>query len=246
MGSTRRRSRGFTLVSLMVGLLISMLVVLAMLSLYRVVARSVFGSGGLVRNAKQDGALASGLMSAQVALQDAGFGIKDASVGQEVVALTAASFDPASGRLRGTAQSIGSVAATVDAIAWESNPSLAADSGTWPCSALVSGLGAGGQPALYLLQATGPCHPVATRFGELEWKHGQLIPENAIPSQVGLTALGGASCWPFGAVPKTISGLAPASGALQLTLTYRNSTTGTASEAAERSLAVCMSNFKSS
>jgi len=70
-----RRQRGATLISLMIGLLISLFGVLAMLSLYRNVVRN---AAVATQDANLDGQLAAGLLRAQVELQGAGFGIDDA------------------------------------------------------------------------------------------------------------------------------------------------------------------------
>lgn len=69
---TRRRQRGQSLISMMVGLVISLLTIAAMLVLYK---NMIEASGNASRSALRDGQVASALLAAQIELQEAGFGI---------------------------------------------------------------------------------------------------------------------------------------------------------------------------
>ena len=71
--SNPSRMRGQSLVSVLVGVVISLLTIAAMLGLYRNV---IDVSGEASRSALRDGNVASALTSAQIYLQEAGFGIK--------------------------------------------------------------------------------------------------------------------------------------------------------------------------
>lgn len=237
--------QGSSLISLLVGLLLALISTVVMMGLYKVALRSVFGSDGVVRNARQDSALASGLLSAQIGVQEAGFGIASAAAGEHFLALKTASFAVAEGTLDGTVQAVSTTEAAVEAVLWESNPAQVADTGTWDCKALWSGLSAAGQPVLYLLEAAKPCHPVASNFKKLKWSYTALVPEQHLPTPVGLRVQRVDACWPFGAVPTSISGLPPSSGTLQLRLISRNSSRGTGAEAADRPFLICLPNFKS-
>ena len=64
--------QGATLISLMVGMLISLLTIGAMLATYKVVVEV---SGSASRDADRDGQVASGILAAQMELQQAGYGI---------------------------------------------------------------------------------------------------------------------------------------------------------------------------
>lgn len=71
-----KAQRGMSLISMMIGLAISMLSILAMLSLYRNIVQNAVVA---TRSANLDGQIAAGLLSAQLELQSAGFGIEDAN-----------------------------------------------------------------------------------------------------------------------------------------------------------------------
>ncbi|CAD5108230.1 PilW family protein [Zestomonas carbonaria] len=66
------RQRGVNLISLMVGTLLSVIGILAMLTLYRNLVQTAVVA---TQDANQDGQLAAGLLTAQLELQNAGFGI---------------------------------------------------------------------------------------------------------------------------------------------------------------------------
>lgn len=66
------RQRGQSLISMMVGVLISLLTIAAMVSIYRVL---IDVSGNASRSAQRDGQLASALLTVQMEMQRAGFGI---------------------------------------------------------------------------------------------------------------------------------------------------------------------------
>ena len=66
------RQQGATLISLLVGMLISLLTIAAMLATYKV---AVEVSGSASRDAARDGQVASGILTAQLELQQAGYKI---------------------------------------------------------------------------------------------------------------------------------------------------------------------------
>lgn len=231
---------------LMVGLVISLLVVLAMLFLYRGVLNSVFGTRetpGLVPSAQQDGQLSSGLLSAQIALQAAGFGIPNAAVGSEVVFLSGASFDPKKLQLSGTVQTVGSAETVGNAIVFESNPALSGDPGARECVGLWSD--PSDDHGLYLLKSVAPCSPIASHFASQKWTAYALVAARSMPTSIGMTARTDASCWPFGTLSKDFTGIDPPNGLLQLSITYRNSTVGTGISGSPNTLLVCLTNFQS-
>lgn len=69
---TASRQRGQSLISMMVGLVISLLTIAAMLVLYKNMIES---TGNASRSALRDGQVASALLAAQIELQEAGFGV---------------------------------------------------------------------------------------------------------------------------------------------------------------------------
>ncbi|MCR6685678.1 prepilin-type N-terminal cleavage/methylation domain-containing protein [Pseudoxanthomonas sp.] len=66
------RQRGYTLISLMVGLVISLLTIAAMLAVYKMVVEV---SGQASADSLRDGQVASGLLAAQIELHEAGYGV---------------------------------------------------------------------------------------------------------------------------------------------------------------------------
>lgn len=83
----RRHARGATLVSLMVGLTLSMLVVSAMMLVLRNVAHT---TGEARRDAQVDDNLVAGLLSAGLTLHEAGFNIADARLGNALIVVSSA------------------------------------------------------------------------------------------------------------------------------------------------------------
>lgn len=244
--------RGVTLVSLLVGLLVALFVILSLLATYRSVIRSIFGSApgtgdGMVAKARLDGDLSSAILSAQLALQDAGFGITGASANNEFIALSEAALSSRSGgTLSGSAQPLAAAAVSATAVVWASNPALASDKTQYRCQALLWSPGAdslGGE--LRLLTAQGNCQPLASRWNAVQWTAQTLIPAEVNAHGVSLVAQNGVSCWPFGAVPKSISGYDPPSAKLKLTLGFQFSTHGTDGSSPRQTLEVCLANFQS-
>lgn len=70
--SPRRRQTGQTLISMMVGLVISLITMAAMLVLYKTM---ITVSADASRSALRDGQVSAGLLAAQMELQSAGFGV---------------------------------------------------------------------------------------------------------------------------------------------------------------------------
>ena len=89
------RQRGVSLISLMVGLLVSLLAVLGMMALYRTVMHTTAESGVY---AQLSGDRSAALLVAHTYLQEAGFGVEDAALGDDL-ALCNASMN--GGRLGG-------------------------------------------------------------------------------------------------------------------------------------------------
>lgn len=69
-----RKQHGMTLVSLMIGTVLSMLTILAMLALYKNLIQVAVEA---TQDASHDGGLASALLTAQMELAGAGFGLKE-------------------------------------------------------------------------------------------------------------------------------------------------------------------------
>lgn len=81
MPRTRRPQAGASLVSMMVGLVISLITIGAMLAVYRTAATV---STAASATTQREGQLASALLGAQIDLQQAGFGLEAGEAGLEV------------------------------------------------------------------------------------------------------------------------------------------------------------------
>jgi Tfp pilus assembly protein PilW len=247
------RQQGFTLISLLIGLLMSLVVIISMLGTYKGVVRTLFGnagtqSTGLAWNAQLDGQLTSGMLSAQLALQEAGYGVPSAVANTHFLVITSPVLNASTNKLSGTVANVVAAGTPGNALLWETNTGLAATSTSYQCSGLLwradpnaNSLGVTGNMQLLLLQTAGPCHPLSTTWTTAVWTSQTLVASDVAASVTMRAALPAAGCWPFGAVPNSVSGLtvtAP-SAKLQVSLSYQNSTTG-----ASNSLSVCLSNFQ--
>jgi Tfp pilus assembly protein PilW len=96
----KRPQSGESLISLMIGLLISVVVALAMLSMFKVASRN---GGQAGQDAAADAQLTSALLRAGIAAQDAGFGIATPTLGTQLKVIASATLTGAT--LSGTAAS---------------------------------------------------------------------------------------------------------------------------------------------
>ena len=119
------RQRGITLISLMTGLVISMVLVLATLMLFQ---RMVRATTAARIDAQADAQRSAAFLSAGIAAQEAGYGIDAAQAGTNLVVLTSAAL--ADSALSGTPASLG---ATGNAVVWAENAT-----GARRCSALLA------------------------------------------------------------------------------------------------------------
>lgn len=225
--------RGVTLVGLMVGMVIALFAVIAALSLYRNAMRTVYSEGGLVPGAALEGQLASGLLSAQIALQGAGFGIGGAASGSQLLLLSGATLSGQT--LAGNVVALNSASQSGNALVWISNPAQSANTATYVCQALLSDTAT---RALYLLQASGNCHPLAMQWSQVAWKQTTLVAPAVQASAVSLSAHTDSNCWPFGAVPKTMSTLDPPAASVEVQLGY-----GTGVSGVGNSYTLCLANL---
>lgn len=244
----KTRQHGFTLISLMIGLVLSLVVMIAMLATYKGVIKAVFGnsgssSSGLASNAKQDGQLSSGMLSAQLALQEAGYGIAGAVANTDFLAFTSGAWSSSTGLLSGTAATIGTSATAANLLVWGVNTTLAAATSSYGCRALLWAADPADatKNSLLLLQASGSCYPLTTAWSTVVWTVQRLVTLDSAAASVTMSANTGAGCWPYGSVPTAISSasLAPMSAQLLVTLGYSYSSNGAAN-----TLSVCLSNFQ--
>jgi Tfp pilus assembly protein PilV len=127
LNSSGRLQAGVTLISLMVGLLISLVAVLGLMSIYH---NSLQVTTSATKSALNDSQLAGLLLRSAAAVQDAGYGISSAAFGTQAVAIsgaalsaggsavtdaTATSSTIASATLSGTSAAVGT---SVNAVVW--------------------------------------------------------------------------------------------------------------------------------
>ena len=202
------RQRGITLISLMTGLAISMVLVLATLMLFQ---RMVRATTAARMDAQADAQRTAAFLSASIAAQEAGYGIDAAQVGTHLVVLEDAKLDGST--LSGTSVSQGRTPNIVDhkgyAVVWAENAT-----GTLQprCSALLapSLIDKGGLRKLGPV----PCADAAA-FSALAWTALPLSDAPAAPVTITWRE---AACTPFG--------IAAGTGAPEkvlLTLTAANS-----------------------
>ena len=195
------RQRGITLISLMTGLAISMVLVLATLMLFQRMVRATTAARS---DAQADAQRSAAFLSAGIAAQEAGYGIDAAQAGTHLVVLTSAAL--ADSALSGTPASLG---ATGNAVVWAEN---ATGTPQPRCSALLapSPSDKGG------LRKLGPVTCAnAAAFSALAWTALPLSDAPAAPVTITWRA---AACTPFG--------IAAGTGAPEkvlLTLTTANS-----------------------
>lgn len=194
--------RGYTLISMLVGLLIGVITVGGMLMLYKslvVVAREVKAQ------AVQDGEVVSSVLGAQVGLQEAGFGL-GASTGKDLIVIADAKldFDATSGKskLSGTAASSYDSAVRGNAVVWGYNPTggnAKPDAAAYRCSGLVLVVdpnAPAGTPGarLYALQPIA-CDSAAA-WNQLSWQPSALTSPDSMQAS-GLFEVLASTCWPY-------------------------------------------------
>lgn len=188
----KNAQRGLTLVSLLVGLIISMVLIVATLMLFQNMARITATARS---EARTETLRSAAFLGAGMALQSAGYGLTAAQIGTHLLVLPNASLD-ADGTLTANAH-----AATGNAVVWAEHTD-----GSTRCQALLSPATGG----LLQLHSADACDD-AGDFGSLTWTPHTLIP--AQQPAIDVTFSWAAQpCSPFGIVA------APAADKVQLTL----------------------------
>ena len=212
------RQRGITLISLMTGLAISMVLVLATLMLFQ---RMVRATTAARIDAQADAQRTAAFLSAGIAAQEAGYGIDAAQAGTHLVVLTSAALDGST--LSGTLASPGTPASPGDignAVVWAEKATGA--TGDPLCSALLA-------PSLSDKGGLRKLGPVtcanAAAFSDLAWTTALPLMDAptapvADPPTAPLVAITwrAAACTPFGIAAGT-----GADEKVLLTLTAANS-----------------------
>jgi Tfp pilus assembly protein PilW len=209
MRHPQRPQAGETLVSLMVGMLLSVVVALALVSLFKVASRTSAQSG---QDAAADAQTSLGLIRASTAVQSAGFGIAGAAVGKQLLVLRSATL--ASGVLGGSLASAGDPGA---AVVWSFQPSP----GTVQCAALYFNNSEGG--GLYSLGPIGCAANIASTWNSLDWSGSTALwaerPARQASAAYAQTAISFAYTSPTTCQPY---GLTQTSGTAQLQISTTN------------------------
>lgn len=186
----KQTQRGFNLVSLLVGVSLSMISILALLSLYK----NLIGvSVQSIQDSRQDGQIAAAVLTAQRELLNAGFRIDPDTVPvtSRVLLLSGATLN--NGALSGTAQTIGTASVVGNAMVWIYKTTSTANA---TCAGLLVQNG-----ALSRLQGPSGCTQVS-QWNSTSWTVVPLIEANQ-PS--GFFTVQYAPCWPFGKSSDTTS-----------------------------------------
>ncbi|MEB0150626.1 prepilin-type N-terminal cleavage/methylation domain-containing protein [Pseudomonas sp. CCC2.2] len=215
-----RRQDGFTLISLMVGMVISLVSILAMLSLYKNLVHSSVVS---TQSARQDGQVASGLLMAQRALMNAGFWMGSSTtrastdVDNNFVLLSGATLS--NGRLSGTQitqatlpllTTFATAGVSANAIVWSYQTSTSTATAT--CSGLVVSNG-----ALISLKGAAGCTQASSQWTATTWTSTVLIEAGQVSP---FFSVGFATCWPY----ERTTDASNTAYRLQITMIANNST----------------------
>lgn len=178
------------MISLMVGLTLSMLLVAAMMLVFRNLSRS---TGEAMRDAQADDNLVAGLLSAGLTLHEAGFNIPNARLGTALIVIKQAVLS--NGKLTGTLSDASS-AYTGNLVIWQQKLG-----NTIQCSGLLAPSGGG------LRRLLGPADVDCSNVGaweSLDWKDEVIARtpealEGVSPSPLTIIAREGSKiCAPFG------------------------------------------------
>lgn len=208
---------GVTLIELMIGLTVSMVVVLGMLSVFKTATLATATAG---TDATTDRQRLAGLFGAQKMLQGAGFGIDAASFGKDLVVLSGATL--ADGSLTGTP--VAKPPASGNAIVWGSKVS-----GTYKCYGLYAPTNPTKTTGALIRLPEADCTDAAA-FADIAWSSPPILVEDTRAVQINLQG-DSSECQVFG-----ITG----QGSLWAVLTTKNSVEGSN---ADVSTSTCLVGF---
>jgi Tfp pilus assembly protein PilW len=198
MVTSKRRSSGFTLISMLVGLVIGLIGIAAMLALYRTLINT---SSQITQQAAKDEQIATSSLISKQQLQQAGFGITNATPGTDLVVLTGATL--VNGQLSGTVVASYGATVTGNAVVWDYNPTVVSAT-TNPAGILCEGLivttiaNNATNNITTILQWLSPVSCAnAAQWQALSWQSNQLA---AIKNLGGTPSfqISPATCWPYG------------------------------------------------
>ncbi|WP_417762785.1 type IV pilus modification PilV family protein [Shewanella sp.] len=211
------KQRGFSLISLMIGVLVTSFALLAMMALYKSAVFHIYNpnSGSetfSIRNQQN----MSGLLTMQSVLQNAGFGISDATTSSQflLVAGVALVSEVGSSALlpAGTPLTINHSVQEGNAVFWEENSGLSDAPADYICRGLLSD---STSFAVYQLVTSGNCHPIANQWANKTWTVTRIIKPNVLTGAVRFeVSINPSKCSPFDSelpssmLPSLVSSLA--------------------------------------
>jgi hypothetical protein len=241
-----RRQLGISLVSLMVGLTLSTISVLALMSLYRGIVAQSSGSTGASARARDDGLLSTAQLSVELELQRAGYGFGTSSgaalVNTNLILVNGATWTRSGSAqlLGGTARTIGASAQTGNALAWDYNLTPGTASAA-RCRALIAT--GGGLVSLKPSSDTVQC--AASSWASLQWvKDNDLVVPGVLLSTAQASVFSVASsssCWPYGKA-STVTAKGTGGSSTQVVVSL-SSVSSASSALAGSSATVCLPNL---
>jgi hypothetical protein len=220
------RQSGFTLISLLVGLVISMVVLLATLMAFKNLTRASVSSR---EDSSADSLRLSSVLGSQIALQSAGFGLSSPALGIDMVALSGATLDTTSKKL--TAGTQAAIGAPGNALVWGSDLG-----GGYQCEGLYAPVTGG----LWRLQAQA-CTRANTGWSSLTWT--PVIVDDSPRTVTQMTLSQPASgCVPFGITGKGSALVTFSSVTTRLNHSVADASTSAAGQQTYTS-SICLANF---
>jgi hypothetical protein len=157
----------------MVGMVISMIVILAMLTVYKTTLQKTGEAG---RGASTDGQRLAALFTSQTLLQGAGFGIASAVFGTDLVVLSGANLGAPGTQITGSL--VGALPATGNAIIWGALiPPTPTSTPTYVCSGLYAPA-SGGLIRLPTVRCTG----ASASWNSIAWDQNILVRDDTSDS----------------------------------------------------------------
>ena len=220
---------GFSLLSLMIGLVISLIVLLATLIVFKNMVRTSVSSR---EDSSSDSQRMSSVLGAQIYLQGAGYGLSTATVGTDIVVLSAATYDATTTKLDGgTAVAAG---AAGNAVIW------GRDTGSgYQCEGLYAPATGG---LWHLLPVT--CASASASWSSATWSTVVLDDSPRSITQITLTEPGG-GCTPFGITGSGRALVTLSTATTRLNHNINDNTTSTAAQQTYEASS-CLANFASS
>lgn len=185
----KQPQRGFNLISLLVGVSLSMISILALLSLYK----NLIGvSVQSIQDSRQDGQIAAAVLTAQRELLNAGFRVDSTPI--QIILLNDANLS--NGTLSGTPRAFDAATSTTptigNAMVWTYKPNA---TGTATCAGMLMKKDTGKETgALLRLQGAASC-ALVSQWSSTTWTTTTLIETN---QPAAFFSVFYSPCWPFG------------------------------------------------